>query len=316
MKTKSYFLAIIICWNITVYAQNTPLILWGTGLDGTVYQSAAIYADLQNGLLFEAPFNPAGEKLPIRLSWRGGGVPGLTILPNGNVGIGRSDPQAKLDILGGVNSYLVSTGQVDATTSTKNIVNFSSNNHGTVLVSSNLFMSTDDNLKIANTHSSLSGAGIVMPGNQRLYQGSILFYTNHSKPVISGDLFTEGASMIIKDNGDVGIGTLDTKGFKLAIGGNTVAESVTVKLKADWPDYVFSEKYQLPTLKETEAYININKHLSGIPSKDEVAKGGINLGELNAKLLQKIEELTLHMIALEKKNEQQQKQINDLESKK
>ncbi|MNY43726.1 hypothetical protein D3C86_1787050 [compost metagenome] len=75
-----------------------------------------------------------------------------------------------------------------------------------------------------------------------------------------------------------------------------IAESVKVKLQANWPDYVFTKDHQLPTLQETEKHIKDKGHLPGIPSAAEVKANGIDLGEMNAKLLQKIEELTLHLI--------------------
>ena len=67
-----------------------------------------------------------------------------------------------------------------------------------------------------------------------------------------------------------------------------------------WPDYVFAEDYELPTLGEIEAYINTHKHLPEIPSAQEVEENGLTLGEMNALLLKKIEELTLHTIEQEK----------------
>lgn len=101
--------------------------------------------------------------------------------------------------------------------------------------------------------------------------------------------------------GDLGVGTLDTKGYKLAVAGNMIAESVKVQLQSSWPDYVFAESYKLPTLEETEKHIREKGHLSEIPSAAEVKSSGIDLGEMNAKLLQKIEELTLYIIDLEKR---------------
>jgi len=100
---------------------------------------------------------------------------------------------------------------------------------------------------------------------------------------------------------NVGIGTSDTKGYRLAVAGNMVAESVAVKLQGTWPDYVFAKDYQLPSLSETEKHINEKGHLPGIPTAQEVKANGINVGEMNAKLLKKIEELTLYLIGLDKK---------------
>jgi hypothetical protein len=111
--------------------------------------------------------------------------------------------------------------------------------------------------------------------------------------------------------GNVGIGTTDTKGYKLAVAGNMIAESVKVQLQGSWSDFVFAKDYKLPTLQETEKNIKEKGHLPGIPSAAEVKANGIDLGDMNAKLLQKIEELTLYLIEMEKKNERQHKEQSE-----
>jgi len=100
--------------------------------------------------------------------------------------------------------------------------------------------------------------------------------------------------------GNIGIGTQDTRGYKLAVSGNMIAESVKVQLRSAWPDYVFTKDYTLPSLKETEKHIKEKGHLPGIPSTAEVKNNGIDLGDMNAKLLEKIEGLTLHLIQKDK----------------
>jgi hypothetical protein len=82
------------------------------------------------------------------------------------------------------------------------------------------------------------------------------------------------------------------------------AEEVEVRTDAmgiSWPDYVFENNYELKKLSEVEKYIKENKHLEGVPSQAEIEKSGVNIGEMNAILLKKIEELTLYVIELEKK---------------
>jgi hypothetical protein len=91
-----------------------------------------------------------------------------------------------------------------------------------------------------------------------------------------------------------------TPDAKLAVNGTMHSKEVRVDLDK-WPDYVFKKEYNLPTLKEVERFINEKGHLKDIPNQEEVLKSGSNLGEMNAKLLQKIEELTLYMIQQENK---------------
>ncbi|WP_212002318.1 hypothetical protein [Chitinophaga sp. HK235] len=108
---------------------------------------------------------------------------------------------------------------------------------------------------------------------------------------------------VVLGNGNVGVGTLHPQS-KLAVAGIITAQRVRVTL-SDWSDFVFHEDYQLPTLQDIEKYVIEHKHLPDIPSAEEVKKDGIELGEMNKKLLQKIEELTLHLI-------RQQKEIDSL----
>ena len=107
-------------------------------------------------------------------------------------------------------------------------------------------------------------------------------------------------------NGNVGIGTLDTQGHKLAVNGTIRAKEILVE--SNWADFVFKKGYKLPTLREVEEYIKKKGTLPDVPSEEEIKANGVNLGATNALLLQKIEELTLYVI-------QQQKEIEELKSK-
>ncbi|SNR14585.1 hypothetical protein [Tenacibaculum jejuense] len=114
----------------------------------------------------------------------------------------------------------------------------------------------------------------------------------------------------IEENGNVGIGTTDIpSAYKLAVAGKLISEEVKVQLQTNWPDHVFKKEYNLPTLQEVENQIKENGHLANIPSAEEVKKDGFFLGEMDAKLLQKIEELTLYTIQQEKELKKQEKQI-------
>ncbi|HMI02910.1 MAG TPA: pyocin knob domain-containing protein [Pedobacter sp.] len=88
--------------------------------------------------------------------------------------------------------------------------------------------------------------------------------------------------------------------YKLAVGGGIIAESVKVKPYAEWPDYVFEEAYPMLSLGDLEKFILKNKHLPDVPAAADVKKEGLDLGEMNVKLLQKIEELTLYLIEKDK----------------
>jgi len=135
--------------------------------------------------------------------------------------------------------------------------------------------------------------------------------TNHisfGKYLLSNDTFTE--QMRIDINGNVSIGTSSTQGYMFAVAGTAIATSFTVKSLANWPDYVFKKDYQLQSLNQLQAFINQNRHLPDMPSEQEVAKDGINLGEMDKLLTKKVEELTLYLI--EKDTQlNDEKEIND-----
>ena len=90
--------------------------------------------------------------------------------------------------------------------------------------------------------------------------------------------------------------------FKLYVEGGIRTERVKVDVANlnGWADYVFEEGYQLMSTEELEAFIKKHKHLPGVPSAAELVENGLDLGEMNKILLEKIEELTLRVIEIEK----------------
>jgi hypothetical protein len=116
-----------------------------------------------------------------------------------------------------------------------------------------------------------------------------------------------GNSVMRINNHNVGIGTTNTGSFKLAVEGKIGAREVRVTAQNPWPDYVFNNRYKLKSLPSLEEYIRKNNHLPNIPSAQEVKENGIELGQMNAKLLEKIEELTLYVIDLKKEIEKLKK---------
>lgn len=107
--------------------------------------------------------------------------------------------------------------------------------------------------------------------------------------------------LFINELGGVGIGTTQLgPQTKLGVEGMIVAREVKVSLD-NFPDYVFDKHYKLRTLGELENYINANHHLPEMPSAQQVKKDqGVELGEMNRKLVEKVEELTLYVIQLKK----------------
>jgi hypothetical protein len=117
----------------------------------------------------------------------------------------------------------------------------------------------------------------------------------------TGNLKITGVSNSFILNGNVGIGTANPTD-KLTVAGNISSREVKVTVNAG-ADFVFENDYKLNSLDFLDKFIKENKHLPEIASAEEMQKEGINLSEMNIKLLQKIEELTLYMIEIKKENE-------------
>ncbi|MGV0830270.1 hypothetical protein ACTS9C_15700 [Empedobacter brevis] len=130
--------------------------------------------------------------------------------------------------------------------------------------------------------------------------------------------FVNKSSLVIFNTGKVTMGTdnYDTSGYRLFVKDGIKTERLKVEVASanQWADHVFNDDYTLMPLNEVKTFITTNKHLPNIPSAHEiVTEGGIEQGELNAKLLEKIEELTLHLIEQNEKMIQQNKKIEGLE---
>ncbi len=198
-----------------------------------------------------------------------------------SIGIGTSTPSGRLHVMGTVNSVVSGAG---------------GDNNSYML----------SNPTAANTTNDPRG-GLWIDNDGRFKLRSVTGYgfafrsTSNTFDILN-----------INDNGlSIGTQTMPA-GYKLAVNGSAIATSVTVKLNSAWPDYVFKPTYQLPSLTEVKSYIDLNNHLPEIPSAQEIAKDGQNLGEMNKLLLKKVEELTLYLIEKDKELHNQQQQITQL----
>jgi hypothetical protein len=155
------------------------------------------------------------------------------------------------------------------------------------------------------------GSNNVYIGNQAGYSetGSDKLYISNSSTnaLIYGDFATHQLLLGVPN----ATGYVFKGSRTLNVMGGILTDSIRVALSNQWADYVFDENYKLKPLHELEQFIAVNKHLPNIPNAQEVKEKGINLAEINVKLLEKTEELTLYIIQQNKQIEQQHKRLNE-----
>lgn len=158
---------------------------------------------------------------------------------------------------------------------------------------------------LAVTTTGRVGIGTGSPGSQLSLSGSA------TAPSLLSITTSSGASALFAGNvGKIGIGTTAPQ-YPLAVNGTIGAKEVVVT-NTGWADYVFKPGYRLMPLPGIARYIREHGRLPDVPSESDVTRNGVSIGDLQAKLLAKIEELTLHMIQADERNVRLERQNSDL----
>lgn len=180
-------------------------------------------------------------------------------------------------------------------------------------------LSVAGNLFLTGLRSEIYGTDrnhmIVLRGRQ---DGTIIDETNYYQ--FGDHVFSTGGyvnsqveRLRITSTGNVGIGT-SAPSEKLSVNGNIRSKKLIVTQNG-WSDYVFNDGYNLRPLAQVESFIKENKHLPEVPTEKEVEKNGVDVGETQALLLKKIEELTLYVIELKKENIEMKEEIIKLKER-
>ncbi len=284
--------------------EEDPSEIWGWGTNGYISKFTSLW-QIRNSSLYENA--------------------------SGYIGLGTTSPQTK---------FMVSSGQlmVWGGSTLPGVLtlkpsgaghwwNISNANNGKLMIASGDMRSANDSASWVNsaiTILSQNWVGIknTAPEAPLHVNGTMMLSTTNSSS--KWEVFGTENAFAIKDydmnqyrlwinnsNGNIGIGTTNPDTFKLAVNG-TVKAKAFVATANGWADFVFADDYKLMPLNQLEKHVKTHKHLPGIPTEKDVMTNGVNVGDVQVKLLQKVEELTLYLIEQNKNIEAQQMDIEQL----
>ncbi|WCT13688.1 hypothetical protein [Mucilaginibacter jinjuensis] len=260
---------------------------WGINITGSSYQPVKI---INSSLLVGYT------------SGNGGSFGSGNAFISGNVGIGTTTPGAKLDINGDASVQYY--GRLSSARDYRN-------SYTNLFLGGAISYNGDGNYTVLGDGGS-NYFGAIRMDNSGGNAGAINFYSGTSiggsNYTISNANLNSYLRMTIINN-KVGIGTANPDA-SLAVAGVIHSQAVKVDM-VGWSDYVFNRSYKLVPLRAVKAYIDQNHHLPDVPSEEQVKKDGIDLGEMNSKLLKKIEELTLYLIQEKQPTDQQIKTLKN-----
>lgn len=248
----------------------------------------------------------------------------------GKVGIGSTSPSAKLDVVSADNIATTEIARFMPNNLTQGpVIHWGGIQQGGTITNANFEINAKGSGNIL-LHAAPSGAaassgnvGIktATPTKALHVNGGVRVENEYSMG--GAGLFeidangVTGGRMRVQADGKITMGNTTTPGgYRLYVADGILTERVKVALKStgNWADYVFSDTYRLRPLTEVEAFVKENRHLPGIPSASEMVENGLDVAASDAKLLEKVEELTLYLIELQKANGQLSRRLLEVEN--
>ncbi len=313
--------------NIGVYGSANGTDDWGG------YFSGRTYVSKQLGIGTESPssmlsVDATSGMSPLRIETAG--LTRMYMSSAGKVGIGTSSPTARFNVRSTIDSKAADISVYAAAASTIYGLDVTATNLSTGMSVGTLTTANGTGVNRAFEASASNGTtnygvySIAEAGSGNAYgvygranggstsntvygvYGSSSGASNHWAGYFAGTTYAS----------TLRVGTTDAaSGYALSVGGKMICEEVKVALETNWPDYVFADDYKLMPLEELKAHIEKNNHLPGLPSAETVeADGGYNVGELQVKLLEKVEELTLYIIRLSEENNELKKALGTIKN--
>ena len=251
------------------------------------------------------------------------GVYDLYIKNNGNIGFGTNIPTEKLDLTGNIILRGINNGGYNFSAIKLpggNIESGTPTVFGAVPYVSIKNGSSFLKLQEANTSTN-------SPANVNLYSsGTMNLSTQSTLNLISDGLIIKngvnermrilsGGAVVIGDYNALGtVGNAWESKYKLAVGGAIYAEELKIQLTESWADYVFDPNYNLKSLKEVKEFISQKGHLPGIPSAKKIESEGLSVSHIQVLQMEKIEELTLHLIQVNQEKDDLEKRLEKIEA--
>jgi hypothetical protein len=327
-----------------IYAENGTIMseIFTVGTTGTTWGGASSL-NLYNAKNAPIVFFTNGSNERMKIGADGNISMGANIAIGGKMGIGETTPGYSLDIKhatnpvirlnatgtdnfsvllfsenGVLSGELFTVGSTGSTYGGANSMNLYNAKNAPITFFTNgnnerLRILGNGNVGIGTTSpaTKLDVAGAIKSNNYfQLSNGSDNYYWQATTDYM--ELY-DGTDRLVLRDGNVGIGTTTPGTYKLNVCGKIRANEIKVDLTGC--DFVFEENYKLLPIYEVEKFIKENKRLPEVASAAEMEKDGTDIGALNSKLLQKIEELTLYVIDLQKQNDALNKRVVGLEKK-